>query len=830
MADEYERGQAFGPYVLEARLGGGGFGTVWRARESATGQLVALKILAGKFSAGETSRLRADVELLAAAASSGSEHVVKVLGGGAEPAPHVVMEFIEGSNLEDELERQGKLSQAESLRVLHGLAEALGVLHDAGIIHRDVKPANVMLARDGTVKLTDFGIAKIAGYESVTATGQLPLSAAYAAPEVWAGEATYQSDFYALGAMTFQCLTGARPFSGNFVQLFEMHRNRDPDYGLLPGEIVPALRRLIVECLRKEPGDRPHDAEALLALIAEAEGQLSTPSEEPVAAATHAPRALGPWLIESPHPDRPWTYRCLHETSGERATVEVHFSDSLDLGEQLKRAVSVNPALVPLGAERLLGTNRLILRPGEAWPDQPAGRFAFWVARQELPAPPSPGPLIDAEQLAAGRSALALSQAAANAGLAFGLHEREAKLGSGGAVYATRVGLPGGEARPVVEWLRAALPGVALFGMVTTDEELAARLVAAKAVEPGVARVAETGALSEVVEQSGLVERSGLAPRPMVAEPAPEAVVEQEPELQPGEEELEPWPATEPPSPSAGRHWQMALWMVGAVVAGGLAAAAALLLLGGDDNDPAGCNDSLGSCDTATPTRGLSVTPTKPPSATVTPTPPLPPGMYEIAAGDFCGSIAADHGVSLQQMLAANSMTEDDCLKIQIGQRLVMPVPWTPLPTATPTPTPTVPPEPPRPPATPGPGGGMALLPCPPSCGQFAGNYVLTPAVESAGKYWQRVVSTPYGYVGVPWSGAAAVDAELYFCFYRVQFLRCEHEFAIPVSVGDAVSTLNFDLQLGHYSDQLLVQLRVRGTPQIIAAVVLDVVVAVPIP
>lgn len=252
MQDQYERGSEFGLYVLEARLGGGGFGTVWRARDAA-GNLVALKILAGKFLAGETGQLRAEVELLAAAASAASEHVVRVLGGGPVPAPHVVMEFIDGTNLEDELDRQARFSQAETLRILRGIAEALGVLHGAGIIHRDIKPANVMLTRDGTVKLTDFGIAKIAGYESVTATGQLLLTGAYAAPEVWGGEATYQSDFYALGALTFQCMTGTRPFVGNFVQLYEAHRSREPDYALLPGETVPALRRLMVSCLAKDP-------------------------------------------------------------------------------------------------------------------------------------------------------------------------------------------------------------------------------------------------------------------------------------------------------------------------------------------------------------------------------------------------------------------------------------------------------------------------------------------------------------------------------------------------------------------------------------------------
>ncbi|GMV85068.1 MAG: hypothetical protein AMXMBFR80_09250 [Dehalococcoidia bacterium] len=635
MTEQFERGMAFGPYVLEARLGGGGFGIVWRAREEGTGRLVALKILAGKFSAGETGRLRADVELLAAAASAESPNVVKVLGGGPDPAPHVVMEFIDGANLEDELERQERLSQAETLRILRGIAEALAVLHGAGIIHRDVKPANVMLARDGTVKLTDFGIAKIAGYESVTATGQLPLSAAYAAPEVWGGEATYQSDFYALGALAFQCLTGVRPFSGNFVQLFEMHRNRDPEYALLPGETVPALRQLIVRCLAKDPMARPESAEALLAMVSEAERQMESSNAVSTGLPTHEPRALGPWLIEAPHPTQPWAFACLHETTGERATVEVHFSDSLELGESLRRAVAANPQLVPLGAERLLGTKRLILRPGEAWSDQPHGRFMFWVARQELPAPHVPALIDDGGALATAAAALRLVTEARNAGLDVGLHGGNARAASAGAVYVTRVGLPGEGSGPVVDWLRAVLPGTALFDGLTSDDLLAASLEL-RASEPeaavvGVAHLAETGALTET-EESSLLERSGLsaasARPPVTAEPPPAL-----------HRTIPPPPATQPRTASGPPHGRtrrtkVALFagvsLVALLAIGGVAFA-----LSGSDDEPRShpaladlaTNTAPATARvTATVTRTLTATP-----MTATPTPSATPTLIPSA-------------------------------------------------------------------------------------------------------------------------------------------------------------------------------------------------------
>jgi len=180
-------GKLFGSYRLEAKLGGGGFGAVWRATDTKTDLVVALKILSGSLSEGEGAQLRTDVELLAAAASAGSEHVVKVLGGGLEPEPHVVMEFLDGADLAASLASRGPLPQAETIAIGEAVADALAALGHVGIIHRDVKPANIMLCADGTVKLTDFGIAKIVGFDTVTSTGQLPLTMAYAAPEQWIG-------------------------------------------------------------------------------------------------------------------------------------------------------------------------------------------------------------------------------------------------------------------------------------------------------------------------------------------------------------------------------------------------------------------------------------------------------------------------------------------------------------------------------------------------------------------------------------------------------------------------------------------------------------------
>src|SRR5205823_5258505 len=157
--------------------------------------------------------MRAEVETLAAAAAGRSEHVVRVLGGGSEPTPYIVMEYVEGSDLSALLKDGGRLSSEKTIDIGIGVSLALAALNEAGIVHRDIKPANVMVDSKGVVKLADFGIAKIVGYETVTMTGQVALTMAYAAPEVWDddspfGRPSHRSDLYALGILLFQCLTG----------------------------------------------------------------------------------------------------------------------------------------------------------------------------------------------------------------------------------------------------------------------------------------------------------------------------------------------------------------------------------------------------------------------------------------------------------------------------------------------------------------------------------------------------------------------------------------------------------------------------------------------
>ena len=381
MTMDLRAGSEIGGYILESYIGGGSFGAVWRGHDAKTDARVAIKLLTGAFSDNETSAMRANMELLAAAAARTSQHVVRVLAGGVDPIPYIVMEYIEGSDLAQVIKEQGKLDARLTVDVGLAVAGALEALYEAGIIHRDIKPANVMIDKQGVIKLADFGIAKVVGYQTMTMTGQAAMTMAYAAPEVWDdsspfGKPSHKSDLYAMGVLLYQCVTGATPFTGNFGALYKAHTDIPPDMTTVPASTPPSLRALIRRCLEKHQEDRPRDASECVALLKAAHAEIE-------AGPTVEPRQFGPWLVETQHAAQPWAWVCSHETRHETATVEIHFSDDLDYGATLRRAVAVNAKLTGFGAERLIDSNRLLLRPEEAWSSPLPGRFQFWVARDE---------------------------------------------------------------------------------------------------------------------------------------------------------------------------------------------------------------------------------------------------------------------------------------------------------------------------------------------------------------------------------------------------------------------------------------------------------------
>jgi serine/threonine protein kinase len=252
-----------GDYELEAELGQGAVGTVYRAR-GADGRLVALKLL--RPALGEDVAFRGRFAHEARVAQEvRHRHLVAVLELAEDDSrPYLVLEYLSGGSLSDRLER-GALGLDEAVRLVAEVAAGLDALHAAGIVHRDVKPSNVMLREDGSAALTDFGLAKGAAYTVLTRPGQVLGTLDYLAPELVRGEpATPASDLYALGCVTFECLTGKPPFADrSLFGIGTAHlEDEPPDIGLSPDVSWAVLR-----ALAKDPSARPPTATAYAHLL-----------------------------------------------------------------------------------------------------------------------------------------------------------------------------------------------------------------------------------------------------------------------------------------------------------------------------------------------------------------------------------------------------------------------------------------------------------------------------------------------------------------------------------------------------------------------------------
>lgn len=252
-----------GRYQLVERIALGGMGEVWRATDLRSGRAVAAKILRPELAGDEIflSRLRAE-----ARNSRGLRHpnlAVVLDSGERDGSGWIIMELVQGEALSDVLERQGTMSAAEILPILAQVARALQVVHDAGVVHRDVKPSNILINREGLAKLTDFGISTGAHQRPLTATGMVMGTAQYLAPEQAVGNmATPSGDLYALGVIAYEALVGHRPFTGaTQVDIAFAHVNEPVPP--LPDEIHPEVREVVMELLAKEPAARPRSAREL---------------------------------------------------------------------------------------------------------------------------------------------------------------------------------------------------------------------------------------------------------------------------------------------------------------------------------------------------------------------------------------------------------------------------------------------------------------------------------------------------------------------------------------------------------------------------------------
>ena len=255
MATERQR---IGQYELAEELGSGGMGTVYRAMDTRTGQTVALKVMDSRLAKDPdyVRRFQREADI---AKKLDSPHIVRVLESGQDDNHYfLVMEYVEGKNLTEVLRERGKLPPEEARSIATQVALALEAGHEQGVVHRDIKPGNILIDRDGTAKVTDFGIARAADSTTITKTGLFLGTLSYAAPELLAGKADIRSDIYSLGVVLYQMLAGRVPFESDTpLALMDMHRSQEPPTLESLGVRVPADLRAIVErCLAKRPEDR----------------------------------------------------------------------------------------------------------------------------------------------------------------------------------------------------------------------------------------------------------------------------------------------------------------------------------------------------------------------------------------------------------------------------------------------------------------------------------------------------------------------------------------------------------------------------------------------
>src|SRR5512142_1109897 len=204
-----------GRYRLEARIGAGGMSTVYRALDETLQRPVAIKLM-NREVASDSDQLERFRREARAVAQLSHPHIVGVIDAGEdESRPYIVFEYIEGETLKERIRRLGRLPVPEAVAYSIEIARALGAAHERQIVHRDVKPQNVLIDEEGTAKVTDFGIARSMTEEGLTADGRVLGTTDYVSPEQALGQDVGpQSDLYSLGIVMFEMLTGDVPFSG----------------------------------------------------------------------------------------------------------------------------------------------------------------------------------------------------------------------------------------------------------------------------------------------------------------------------------------------------------------------------------------------------------------------------------------------------------------------------------------------------------------------------------------------------------------------------------------------------------------------------------------
>lgn len=259
-------------YRIQERIGGGGMALVYRAEDLQLGRDVAVKVLRGQFGYDDDFVRRFRREATSAASLS-HPNVVQIYDVGQDEEQYfIVMELVEGKTLKALIQEQGPVPIAEASRIAIQILGALSHAHQHRIVHRDIKPHNILIARDGRAKVTDFGIARATTTDTVTHTGSIMGSAHYFSPEQANGQPTGEkSDIYSMGIVLYEMVTGAVPFQGDspITVALKHLRDRVVPPSQLNAEVPVELEQIILRALEKEPDDRYESADAMRSALEE---------------------------------------------------------------------------------------------------------------------------------------------------------------------------------------------------------------------------------------------------------------------------------------------------------------------------------------------------------------------------------------------------------------------------------------------------------------------------------------------------------------------------------------------------------------------------------
>lgn len=276
-AQELQTGSAFaGRYQIIEELGRGGMGRVYRALDNELNEEVALKLIRPEIAADRNTieRFKSEIRLARKIAhpSVGRVHELMQHGG----TRFITMEYVSGEDLKSFIRRAGQLSPEKAVHIARQIAEGLSAAHRIGVVHRDLKPQNIMIDRKGNAKILDFGIAKSLDVEGRTSLGAMVGTPGYMSPEqIHGGHVDERSDLYSLGAVLFEMLTGREPFAGetSLDILLKQKSEKSPDPAQFNPQTPPHLRDLVLRCLEKERENRCPSTEEFLKALNEGKGK-----------------------------------------------------------------------------------------------------------------------------------------------------------------------------------------------------------------------------------------------------------------------------------------------------------------------------------------------------------------------------------------------------------------------------------------------------------------------------------------------------------------------------------------------------------------------------